>query len=259
VKYLVDGEGPSDSFVTSFEPWALDSDPSNDRHQLGYAIFGHWSLYRDPSPQNEAWWSEREATRYMGGIRCRYLRVQAEWDHAQPPNAQWPGFDYPPLWYPCKHAIDLVNLASVGDSPWTRVNGLPLGNAPNSTYSRENPPAYYSGAMANHPGETQLIIREMAGMPPLVPPAAVPGGDAVPGPGAPLLVVFPNPGAGLISLRLPGTGAAIIDIFDAAGRHVERLAGSGILLWDARPRAPGLYFARAAGERTRTARIAVIR
>lgn len=167
VKYLVDVEGPSDSFVISKEPWSLDEDPSNDMVDFTYKMFGHWSLYRDPSPENEAWWAEREAVRFIGSISCRYLRMQAEWDHAQPPNALWPGFDYPPLWYQNKLADDLVNLAVTGDSPWVRVNGVPLGNLPNQTYSRENPPTWYSGAMNSHPGEQELVIMEMAAMPPL--------------------------------------------------------------------------------------------
>lgn len=171
VKYLVDNEGPSESYVTCFEPWSLDSDSTNDRVNQGYGVFHHWSIFRDSSAENQQWWSEREATRYIGNICCRYLRVQAQWDHAQPPNAQWPGFDYPPLWYPCKHALDLVNLATIGQSPWTRVNGLPLGNLPNTTYSRENPPTYYSQSMQTHPGELQMIIHEMANMPPLTLPA----------------------------------------------------------------------------------------
>ena len=167
VKYLVDQEGPSESFVTVFEPWALDEDPSNDRHEQGYAVFGHYSTYRDPSPENVAFWAEREATQYIGDIRCRYLRVQAEWDHAQPPNAQWPGFDYPPLWYPCKHGVDLVNLATLGESPWTRVNALSLGNLPNATYDHDHPPVYFDEAMSSHPGALSVILHEMADMPPL--------------------------------------------------------------------------------------------
>ena len=167
VKYLVEGEGPSDNYVTSFEPWALDNHPENDRHQAAYQIFGHWSTYRDPSPENVAWWSEREATRFIGRARCRYVRVQAEWDHAQPPNAQWPGFDYPPLWWPCKHATDLINLATEGRCAWTRVNAAALGNAANQTYDHDGRPTYYSGRMQDHPDEIQRIIREMAAMPAL--------------------------------------------------------------------------------------------
>jgi len=171
VKYLVDNEGPSESFVHCFEPWSLDSDSSNDRLNAAYNMFHHWSIYRDSSAANQLWWSEREPIRYIGNIGCRYLRVQAEYDHAQPPNALWPGFDYPPSWYPCKHTIDMINLATRGSSPWTRVNGLPLGNQPNTTYSRELPPVYYTQSMQTHPGEIRWIIREMANMPPLAPTA----------------------------------------------------------------------------------------
>jgi hypothetical protein len=162
VKYLADNEGPSDSYVTSFEPWGLDSDPSNDKYQSAYQMFGHYSLWRDPSPQNVAWWTEREAVRYVGGMHCRYLRIQAQWDHAQPPNAQWPGFDYPPLWYPCKHGIDLINLATKGDAEWTRINRSTLGNQPNALYDHDHPPVYYSGRFADHQGELGRAIREMA-------------------------------------------------------------------------------------------------
>jgi len=174
VKYLVDQEGPSESYVTVFEPWALDADPSNDRHEQGFAVFGHYSTYRDPSPENVAFWSQREATRYIGGMRCRYVRMQAQWDHAQPPNQQWPGFDYPPLWYPGKHGVDLVNLATLGDSPWTRVNAASLGNAPNATYGHDDSPVFYSGRMADHPDELRTVLLEMVAMPPLSTPPTPP-------------------------------------------------------------------------------------
>jgi hypothetical protein len=167
VKYLVDVEGPSESFVTCFEPWALDEDPENDRHEQAYAMFGHYSTYRDPSPENIAWWTQREATRYIDSIRCRYLRIQAQWDHAQPPNAQWPGFDYPPLWYPCKHGVDLINLATLGWAAWTRMNGSSIGNPPDTTYSRESPPIYYAQSFHTHPDELPRVIQEMAAMPAL--------------------------------------------------------------------------------------------
>ena len=185
VKYLIDQEGPSDSFVTCYEPWALDDDPSNDRHVFAHDVFGHWSLCRDPSPANEAWWSQREATRYIGNIRCRYLRLQAEWDHAQPPNAAWPGFDYWPCeddcscWYPDKHAIDLVNLATLGRSPWTRVNGPEPGNASNALYDHDHPPVWYAGRMSDHPGVLTEAIYEMAGMPPLAPPGDLDGDNDI--------------------------------------------------------------------------------
>ncbi|MBN1424517.1 PQQ-binding-like beta-propeller repeat protein [Candidatus Fermentibacteria bacterium] len=167
VAYLIDVEGPSDNFVTSMEPWSLDEDPSNDRYLQAYDLFGHWSLVRDPSPENAAWWAEREAASFIAGLRCRYLRLQAQWDHAQPPNAQWPGFDYNPVWYPCKHAIDLTNIAILGGVPWTRVNVAAIGNEPNVLYDHDNPPIYYAQSMQSHPGELRRAILEIASMPPL--------------------------------------------------------------------------------------------
>ncbi len=179
VKYFIDEEGPSESFVTCHEPWTLDEDPSNDRREVAFRVFGHYSIYRDSTDENIAWWSEREATRFIGDIQCRYARMQAEWDHAQPPTEEWPGFDYPPLWYPCKHGVDLVNLATQGYSTWTRMNGSSLANPANTTYSREIPPWYYSGTMRDNAEALASVICEMAGMPaPVTTPGDV-NGDGV--------------------------------------------------------------------------------
>jgi hypothetical protein len=168
VKYLIDVEGPSESYVTCHEPWSLDEDPSNDKIDIAYANFGHYSTYRDTSQENRVFWEQREATRFIGDIRCRYLRLQAEWDHAQPPSAQYPVFEYPPLWYQCKHGIDLVNLATRGASPWTRVNDSSLDNHPNTPYNRDHPPVYYPGYLRDNESLQQQAVLEMAGMPPLM-------------------------------------------------------------------------------------------
>ena len=167
VKYLIDVEGPSESFVTCHEPWSLDEDPANDKIDIAFNNFGHVSTYRDPSPENVAFWEKREATRFIGNIRCRYMRLQAEWDHAQPPNAQYPVFDYPPLWYQCKHGVDMVNLATEGASPWTRMNVESLGNPIDAMYSFENPPIYYPGFLRDNEAAQQLAVKGMAAMPPL--------------------------------------------------------------------------------------------
>ena len=223
VKYLIDCEGPSESFVTCKEPWSLDEDPSNDMHEFIYGMFGHYSTYRDSSPENWAWWSEREATRFIGGIRCRYLRIQAEWDHAQPPNEQWPGFDYPPLWYQCKHGVDLVNLATGGSSPWTRVNGFPLGNEPNMFYSREHPPVYYDRLWSDHEEELGNIIREMAAM-----EALSADGDDVTGLATTiaLLPIYPNPFSDktTLSYSLTEPVHVVLKIYGVDGRRVSTLA-----------------------------------
>jgi hypothetical protein len=67
IKYIVDGEGPSNSFVTAHEPWALYSSlshPYHNRYEQVHEIFGHYSIYRDPS-ENQAFWAEREADKFI--------------------------------------------------------------------------------------------------------------------------------------------------------------------------------------------------
>ncbi len=254
VKYLIDLEGPSESFVTCKDPWSLDADPTNDKHAGTYAIFGHWSTYRDSTAANVAWWAEREATNYIGDIQCRYLRFQAEWDHAQPPNALWPLFDYPPLWYQCKHAVDLVNLAVAGDSPWVRVNRPAEGNAVNATYAYVSPPVYATGTMASYHGLSEELILEMAGMAPL---AGSDVANEIPASSARLLPAYPNPfnPLTLIPFELDGAGHVALNICDIAGRHVRTLVerdlaeGPHTATWDGlddngRAVSSGVYFSK---------------
>jgi hypothetical protein len=156
IKYIVDGEGPSNSFVTAHEPWVLytpPSHPSHNRYEQVHQLFGHYSIYRDPSPENEAFWTEREADKFIGEFRGRYLRLQAEWDHAQPPSspAEIPMFDQTPLWWQCKHATDMVNAAVAGGVPWVRVNLADQGNLINATYDVDNQPVYLPGQLADKP------------------------------------------------------------------------------------------------------------
>lgn len=225
VKYLIDVEGPSENFVTCKEPWALDDDPSNDQHEFIYEMFGHYSTYRDSSPENVAWWSEREATHYIGTVRNRYLRIQAEWDHAQPPNEQWPDFDYPPLWYRNKHAVDLVNLATSGMSPWTRVNSGELGNLPDTSYDMEHPPIYYEGTFQDHPTELQGLIVEMAAMEAL-------STEQEPAAGMPSVVsqyyCYPNPfhDSTTLSYTVSRPGHVRLGIYDLSGRFVSGLVNT---------------------------------
>jgi len=84
VKYLVDGEGPSESFVTAHGPRYLAGEERPG--VTGGVQFGHRALWEDSSPENVEWWSEREAVRFIGAFRGEYLRLQATWDHAQPPD-----------------------------------------------------------------------------------------------------------------------------------------------------------------------------
>ena len=151
VHYLVDFEGPSDSEIISFEPWKGIDD---ERIERGYRMFGHHSLLRDHSPANVAWWQEREAVHYIGKIRVPYLRVQAEVDHAQPPGI-------------VRHALDLLNLATLGDSPWTRLNGSDIGNPVNVTYDMNDParfPRFHPGEFPKDKGVELQYVKEMTAL-----------------------------------------------------------------------------------------------
>ncbi len=168
IKYIVDGEGPSNSFVTAHEPWALYTPPSHpchDRYEQVHELFGHYSIYRDDSPGNQAFWAEREADKFIGEFRGRYLRLQAEWDHAQPPSelGEIPVFHQPPMWWQCKHAMDMVNAAVAGGVPWVCVNLPEQGNPINATYDADDQPVYLPGRLADKPWAV-LAVLEMARM-----------------------------------------------------------------------------------------------
>ncbi|MBD3235686.1 MAG: hypothetical protein GF330_03170 [Candidatus Eisenbacteria bacterium] len=163
VRYLVDGEGPPNSFVTCQEPWAMDADSSNDKHETVHGILGHYSTTRDSSAANREFWSTREAERFIGDISARYLRLQAEWDHSQPPThaAEADTFHLPPDWWQCKHAAVMVNAAVAGGVPWVRVNLAEHGNAVGATYGVDRHPVYLPGFLADDVWDVRAII-EMA-------------------------------------------------------------------------------------------------
>jgi hypothetical protein len=149
VAYLVDAEGPHDSRVITFYDAGREQ-----------AVCGHWSTVTDPSPANVAYWAEREAVRHIGGFRGRYLRMQAEVDHAQNPGY-------------FRHALEMINTATkpmyggAGSNRWTRINGSDLGNAVNVVYSLSNTsqyPAWISGRMADHSGLDVTYVKEMAAL-----------------------------------------------------------------------------------------------
>lgn len=165
IKYIVDGEGPPNSFVTCHEPAGLDDDPSNDKHELIYDILGRYSTYRDSSPENVAFWEQREAERFIGGFRGRYLRLQATWDHAQRPSNQkeLSSFELPPEWWHNKHTTIIVNVAVEGGVPWVRVNLEEQGNPVNATYDFDHRPVFLPGELADRPWAVRAVI-EMARM-----------------------------------------------------------------------------------------------
>ncbi|MBF0560197.1 MAG: hypothetical protein HQL08_15615, partial [Nitrospirae bacterium] len=137
VKYLVDVEGPSDDFCTSAATWTLDHNLSDSTIPSFFSqITGHTDKLADPTDANIAWWGEREAINYIGAIRAMYIRVQNMWDHVQPPSITSPDQEwyYLPEWTRNKHAIDMINAATQGNSLLTRVNGATSGNQDNTIY-----------------------------------------------------------------------------------------------------------------------------
>ena len=167
VKYIVDGEGPSASFVTVQEPWALYSPsghPFHDKYETVYEILGHYSTYRDPSQENLAFWGEREAVRFIGAFDGMYLRLQAEWDHSQPPSqaSEINMCHDPPTWWQCKHACDMANAAVQGGVPWVRVNFPEQGNEVNDTFGPDNLPGFLPGELNSDPMIPVRAVLEMA-------------------------------------------------------------------------------------------------
>jgi hypothetical protein len=168
VAYIVDEEGPSNSFVTAHEPWALfspPSHPSHDKYLQVYRMMGHYSTYRDSSAENIAFWEQREADRFIGNFRGKYLRLQATWDHAQPPSQpdEMVMFNKPPLWWQAKHTADMVNAAVNGGVPWVRVNLPEQGNQVNVKYDVDHRPAYLPGMLKDKPYGVRGVL-EMARM-----------------------------------------------------------------------------------------------
>jgi hypothetical protein len=171
IKYIVDGEGPSCSFVTVHEPWALLTDashPFHGKYRTVRDILGHYSTARDPSPENLAFWDEREAIRFISDFGGRYVRLQAQWDHSQPPSrAEEVGwFNEGSIWYPWKHTCDMANAAVAGGVPWVRVN-LPEQNNPvNATWDYHNRPVPLPGELKDQTYAVRAVL-EMANADPL--------------------------------------------------------------------------------------------
>jgi len=171
VKYLVDGEGPPFSFVTCHGPRFLAGDM--DKYDTVKGIFPFPAVWQEPDdPDVAAFWKEREAVKYIGGFKGRYLRLQATWDHAQPPEteADIASFDHPggwpgggPAWYQNKHTNDIVNVAVDGGVPWVRVYLPQQGNGVNEKYAHDNQPQWLPGTLKEEPWAVKAVV-EMARM-----------------------------------------------------------------------------------------------
>lgn len=109
VLFYIDWEGPANR----------DDTGGCDADTLGH-LQGH-------PCDDEAFWSEREASTFILSIAVPYQRLQSRVDHVQPD---------------IDHALVLLANATSeeygghGHSPWTRMNDLP----PNRVYTVANPP-----------------------------------------------------------------------------------------------------------------------
>jgi pimeloyl-ACP methyl ester carboxylesterase len=102
ILFYIDWEGPADRFdtTTNCTPnTRIDFSPCND----------------------DAFWSQREALKFISEVQVPYQRLQTEDDHVQSD---------------VDHAINMITAAAQGNSPWVRLNNL----QPNELYHNENPP-----------------------------------------------------------------------------------------------------------------------
>lgn len=170
VQWIADEEGPADCTSAMLMGWRVhDLGERPDRAQKALDLFGHPcpADARTPAAARaaEAFWGEREPVRLLAGWRRPYLRLQAEYDHVQPPQepAHVPLFDRPPAWWQGRHAMQLVNTLVAGGCPWVRVNLPAHGNAVNATYTQEAPPRWIPGRMADHGPLLADAILELVG------------------------------------------------------------------------------------------------
>ena len=149
VKYLIDVEGPSHSVIA-----AMDYGTEEQQRSF-YEAFGHWSLAKDSSPENRAWWAEREAYRYIGNFTGAYLRIQGEIDHIQPMGVY-------------EHALIMNNEAVKGKPWWVRIGLAEQGNPVNQIYPLDDPskwPKWIPGRLKDKWKEvTTKAILEMVEM-----------------------------------------------------------------------------------------------
>ncbi len=165
IKYIVDGEGPPNSFVTCHGARFLGGDMA--KYKTVKNIFDRLATWQDGTQENLDWWAEREAINFIGDFKGNYVRLQAEWDHAQPPEnpSQMVNFNHPngwpgggPAWWHNKHTADIVNAAVVGGVPWVRVNLSQQGNLINATYGAEAMPMFLPGELADKPWAVWAIL-----------------------------------------------------------------------------------------------------
>jgi hypothetical protein len=216
----------------------LDFEGLADRHQSGKDSLGHVPV----PPENDSFWQEREAARFVKQLPSAYLRVQTQIDsHPGIPDN--------------RHCIQLIDSATAaayggaGISAWTRVNDSVMNSA-NRTYTVWDPPAWIPEFQ-----EVQTYIRiltylhELADMDLSVAVAERRGHCP-----APSLRAVPRPCRGLLQVGLPPKLVPReLKVHDACGRLVMRAgvpAGSSRAVLDLRDLQPGVYCVSADGAGT---------
>ena len=101
VAWLIDWEGPCDREI-------ITAGGARMAPAAGHTL------------DDEVYWQPREAVRQVGKLRCPYVRLQAERDHAQPGET--------------RHATRMVHAAALGKKegrlPWFQINDHPRDEDP---------------------------------------------------------------------------------------------------------------------------------
>ena len=205
VKFYIDGEGPSHSVLACCD--YLGAAHRADTHDN---LFGRYSAGFDPSPDNVAWWAEREAFRFIGNFAGAYLRLQGQKGHMQPEVSD----DYP--------AKLMNNMAVLGRPWWVRIN---FENPVNKLYGIEEPIPDLLG-----PGKVgdwrPYFRRAVIEMAKLVPGEPEPIKPAV---GRPLTAIMHYPYNTSLPYPSPAELQVLDMAIDARGRvcYVARLGDTG--------------------------------
>lgn len=101
VAWVLDWEGPCDREI-------ITSGGTRLAPAMGHTL------------EDDLYWHPREAVRHVGQLRCAYVRLQAERDHAQPGET--------------RHATRMVHAAAAGQAegrlPWFQINDHPRNELP---------------------------------------------------------------------------------------------------------------------------------
>ena len=165
VRYLADEEGPADCASALLRAWSIEGEDA-DWCRKAQELFGHADPQRSGAARDAAFWAQREPVRSIGAFRGHYLRLQAQWDHVQPPKepSQVARFHQPPRWWHAKHACQLVAAALDGGVPWVRVNLPEQSNPVGARFDAQQRPHLVPGSMEEHPDLWVRAVAELAGI-----------------------------------------------------------------------------------------------